>query len=418
MIALGPFRGRTLLLVALTACGGPSVAPDQAALPSAPEAPQEPAERTLPNPVLRHLPQASPYARTPTTELGAARTSLTSFVAAEMLRDPGNGWALAHGLLALGPDARMEDGEPAADALLSRFARRTGPDRVEVPRRSATGAPLEPHEALVLKTLVELGFPPSHRVKVEGEDATLADLWRGELGSTWVASGAMSFTSWGDTPWLLSSAATWAPGELTWSASGHTTTLNGFTHAAVAQLLADTDMLERARAGTEPLQKRGQGIFGHPCGGAHFLQGVATAVAYGFGEPADRAVLEAQARLHLWRFGQELLILDAAAKAAPATFGLVLDIQRLKFAGHHLETVHRLATLGLLPPGDAEVEASLAAGRAEVLRAIAALEARGAYAHPEKVRAEREQSWLDLLGDSAHALRGLQLDAGLATTLR
>ncbi len=417
-MAAWPPYARTLPLAVLLACGGPPTAPERQAAPLAPVAPQEAAPRPPPAPVLRHVPQASPYARTPSPELGAARASMTSFVAAEILRDPGNGWALAHGLLALGPDARMEGGEPVADALLSRFARRAGTDQVQIPRRSSTGAPLEPHEALVLKTLVELGFPPSHRVTVEGADASLADLWRGEVGSAWVEGGAMSFTSWGDTPWLLSSAATWAPAAFTWSAAGHTTTLDGFTHAAVVQLQADTDFLQRARAGSEPLQKRGQGIFGHPCGGAHFLQGVATAVAYGFGQPEDRAVLEAQARLHLWRFGQELAILDAAATAAPATFGLVLDIQRLKFAGHHLETIHRLATLGLLPPGDAEVEASLASGRAEILRAVASLEARGSYAHPEQVRAEREQSWLDLLGDSAHAVRGLQLDAGLATTLR
>ncbi|HMV69276.1 MAG TPA: hypothetical protein PKA64_20710, partial [Myxococcota bacterium] len=162
-----------------------------------------------------------------------------------------------------------------------------------------------------------------------------------------------------------------------------------------------------ARDGARPLVKERQGIFGYACGGAHFVAAVATLVGLGHGDAADRASVEASARLHLWRLDAELALTDAAIEANP-DWRLLLVVQRLKLLGHWLEVTHRLASLGLLAP-DEQARAATRRAVEELARTVEALDAVGAWSDLAAIRAEREQTWLDLVGDGAHALHALEL---------
>jgi hypothetical protein len=411
---------RGLLVAWLVACGGdvpstPVDPPCSAHLEgSAGPLPASALPELLPAP--RGVLRPSPYAAPLSTEALAAAGVLEAHVRAHVLRAD-NAWSTAHALLALGPDAAFPDGASAIDATFARFAVRDGA-RVTFPR-SRDGQPVEPHTGLVLKTLVELGVGPERTVPVGDGRVPLADVWRGNLAAAWIDGDRTSFTSPRDTPWTLHALAAWAPPGAAWTPAGHPEqTLDALTEAVVGTLVADTAFLAAARASGASFQKRGQGIFAHPCGGAHLLQGAAVAVGFGFGAQATRAAVVEQARLHLWRFPRELAILDAAVARAPADLRLVLEVQRLKFAGHHLETLHQLAVQGLLPADDAEVRASLEAGLAEVVRAVGTLAGgHRAFERLDEIRAARAQTWLDLLGDSAHALHGLRVHAGEAKLL-
>lgn len=405
---------RGLLVAWLVACGGGSssvpVDPPCSAHPEGSAA--SPAPAALPDvlPAPRGVLRASPYAAPLSAEAVAVAGVLDAHVRTHVLRAD-NAWSTAHALLALGTDASFPDGVSAIDATFAGFALRDG-ERVAFPR-SRDGQPVEPHAGLILKTLVELGVEPERTVPVGAGRVPLADVWRGTLGAAWIEGGRSSFSSPRDTPWTLHALAAWAPPGAAWSSAGHPQTLDSLTDAVVGTLVADTAFLAAARAEGTSFQKRGQGIFAHPCGGAHLLQGAAVAVGFGFGAGSTRAAVVEQARLHLWRFPRELAILDDAVARAPAELRLVLEVQRLKFAGHHLETLHQLAVHGLLPDGDPEVRASLDAGVTEVIRAVRTLTGeQHAFERLDEIRAARAQTWLDLLGDSAHALHGLRVHAG------
>ena len=73
--------------------------------------------------------------------------------------------------------------------------------------------------------------------------------------------------------------------------------------------------------------------------------------------------------------------------------------------------------MGLIEAGDAELKGSAELGLKEVLRTVDTLDKMGAFDKMAEIRAAREQTFLDLVGDSAHALRGLQLATGEAKML-
>ncbi|MCB9681464.1 MAG: hypothetical protein H6733_08325 [Alphaproteobacteria bacterium] len=330
--------------------------------------------------------------------------------------DPDNAWAIGHALLALGPDARLADGRSAFEVLFARYAQVVpmGPATIlRFPRKDGDRL-VEPHTALVLKTVTDLGLAPDTKVTVAGAPHPLAELYRGTLDQIWTDPPELSVLSWNDVPWALQGLATWSAPHTAWRTSdGHDMDLDTLTHQVVDRLVQDTAFLEAARVADAPLVKQGQGIFSYTCGGAHLLQGAATAVARGFGTADDRVAMVAQARLAMWRFPRELAIVDDALVRAPE-YAEILRIQRLKFVGHHLETMERFAALGLVPGDDPELQASVTRALDELVASVGALEAAGTFDDMDGVRRRREQSWLDLIGDSAHALRGLDLATGQA----
>lgn len=334
-------------------------------------------------------------------------------------RDPKNPWAVAHGLLARGPDMQLADGRPAVDALFADAAEIVtlgGHALLQFPAERAELL-VEPHTALQLKNMAEIGVSPAREVSVAGQRRAVADLYRATLVGSWidVASNKASFRSPDDVGWLVQALATWAPGpELRWRATnGGEQDLRLLTRFAVGALVKETAFLAEAMQAGQGFERKGQGIFRYTCGGAHLLQGAAYAVARGFGGEQERAAMEAQARLHLWRFPREQAITDNAIQRAPE-HRLRLLSQRLKFAGHALESAEKLRILGLLPAGDAE-HAVLEEMARSIVATTRTLREGGAFAKLDEIRAANPQLYLDLVGDSAHALRGLELALGRQT---
>jgi hypothetical protein len=230
-----------------------------------------------------------------------------------------------------------------------------------------------------------------------------------------------------DAPWALQALATWAPDDLAWKAEGgRPMTMDGFTDAIVETLVQETRFLTDARgAGQIPQKDTRRGIFRYTCGGQHLVMGAAYAVGRGFGSEQHRATMCEQRDLLRWRIDVELAALDPHLQSGqldPATAALLLS-QRLKFLGHWLETTHKILALRLCEPTE-EDTAATARVAAELVRTLAALDSLGVWkdlptlrTHPTYAGVPRgpEQLYLDLVGDSAHAVRGIDLATGVGT---
>jgi hypothetical protein len=179
---------------------------------------------------------------------------------------------------------------------------------------------------------------------------------------------------------------------------------------SLAVLVTETQFLAKAMQAGADFRREGQGIFRYTCGGAHLLQGVSYAVARGLGGPRGVAAIQGQVAMQYYRLPRELKIYDQALQQHPE-HQLRLLVQRLKFTGHFLESMTRLAALGFYEPTDAQLEALRGVAQQVVLvtRALVKL---GVMQEPHQLRSQDEQLYLDLLGDSAHAVRGMELALG------
>ncbi len=358
----------------------------------------------------------SPAATPGDPALEQARTVLMAVVDRHA-GNPNNPWAIGHGLLAKGPEMKTWEEKLAIPFLFERYAKRVrvgDTTLVHFPAKEGS-IRIEPHADLVLKVLMELGTPLESRYLVEGEPATLEDLYRHSLYEAWVEDDAVGFASDNDTPWALQALATPAPDELKWTADGYRPmNMDAFTDYVVADLHEQTAFMRDAMAKGETVQKRKQGIFSYTCGGQHLLQGAAYAVARGFGSDASRTYVEEEVDVLFWRMGVELPLYDKLIEENPTFAGLLLE-QRLKFLGHFLESTHKMAALGLFEPDETQKGQMLKA-REELVKTVATLLKLGTFAQLDEWGAGEDpakyQTYLDFVGDSAHAIRGIDLSTG------
>lgn len=329
--------------------------------------------------------------------------------------DPENPWAVAHALLARGPDLVLTNGQPAVDFLFSTYGQvldTPGGGRLQFPADQGD-VRIEPHTDLLLKALVGAGADPARMVKVQDRELPVADLWRGSLLRSYLvpARNHSRYASPDDIAWSLQGLSGWAPPALTWVAlDGTPMGLDDLTDYAAAVLYSETRFLAQAQAQGKPFQKQGQGIFQYTCGGAHLLQGVSYAVLRGFGSEDARRVVDEQIGLWFYRFPVESTIIRKALDQFPEHQDK-LTVQRLKFSGHFLESMSTLAIMGAYTPNPHQ-QALLAEAAQEVVLATATLEQRGLLSDLPAVRKRDEQLYLDIVGDSAHAIRGLELALG------
>jgi len=406
-----------LLAAALSACGASE-------LPEATETPEPPAARAEAPAASAALPAITPPKnRVKTPFPGEASPDLESAI--ELLADtvdahasdPENPWAVAHGLLARGAGFTLSDGEPAVEAMFKDYA-----FEEELGGRALVGFPrkrgeirIEPHTDLLLKAMTEAGVDPSLAVEVDGHPHEVGDLWRHSLLTTWLnlGNGESSFDSPNDMPWGIQAIAAWAPENLQWAAAqGTPMSMNDMTRLMVHVLHTESGFMLQAMAAGEDFQKRGQGIFQYTCGGAHLLQGGAFVVARGFGGEDELEKLRQQGALLYYRFPRELAITTSGAAQRP-DMALILMVQQLKFVGHWLESAHKLAASGIYPPSGAERQV-MAQALVALVDTVSALKRLGAYDNLDTIRLENEQLYLDLIGDSAHALHGVELALGRA----
>ncbi len=361
--------------------------------------------------------QASQAAVPTTPAIDAARASLLAVVEGHA-RDPGNPWAVGHALLALGPEATLSNGQPAVDHLFAEYAQTVdieGETALVFPR-SRGDIRIEPHSDLLLKAFTEIGLKPDRKVTVQGAEHELGQLYRHSMRRAWVQGSRVGFDDHDDTAWALQALATWAPKDQTWTADGgHAMTMDGFTSSVVAKLHEENTPLHLAMKQDRSVQKRGQHIFGYTCGGAHLFQGAAYAVGRGFGTDQDRATVVAEIPLLFWRLRDELAQIDAAIRIEPKLSPLFVE-QRLKFLGHFLESTHKASAMGLWQPDEAQ-KAELAFALDQLVSTVDILQRMGLFDKLAGLREGQEQFYLDVVGDSAHALRGLDLATGKGTVL-
>lgn len=342
--------------------------------------------------------------------------STLSAVVERYAGDPDNPWAIMHGVLARGPEFRLADGRGGLAHVFAAYAepRAFGALTLLAFPRSREEKPVEPHADLVLKNLAEVGVDPAASFPVGAGVATAADLYRATLLKTWIriSENKLSFDGFNDMPWGLQALATWAPSdELRWVAEdGSSMDLDDFTDFTVAVLHKESKFMFQAMAAGQEFERKGQPLFSYACGGAHMVQGASFAVARGFGRPESRKAVAAQAGLLLYRLPIELRIYDDAMKKMRQHRQKLL-VQRLKFLGHWLETMSKLEILGLFTPDDVQ-RATIEGAAQNLVITVKAIEDEGLFGDMAGVRSRDEQLYLDLVGDSAHAIRGLELALG------
>jgi len=346
--------------------------------------------------------------------------------------DPESPWAVAHAMLALGPEMAIPGtDQPAVDHLAATYGQplRVGRERLWTFPPKRGGHLVDVHTDLLLKAFTEGGLPPDRAVTVAGEPTTLGDLYRYSLFRAWTdGEGSTGFQGGGfrDAPWALQALATWAPPHLTWTAeNGRRMQLDDLTRGLREAIARDTAFMKAAHAEDRTMQKDiRRGFFGWTCGGQHALQGLTYAVARGFGNAADKKEVCDQVDLLGWRTDVELGTLDPLIASSDEPIQVLMYVQRLKYLGHTLETVHKAAAMGVCELTEAQRRHSHRVAR-ELVRTVAGLTELGAFDRLEEFAANPafdpirkgggRQVMLDLIGDSAHAIRGIDMATGTGT---
>jgi hypothetical protein len=328
-------------------------------------------------------------------------------------RDPTNPWAIGHGLVAEGQNMMLSNGVMAVDWLFSTYAKRQKVDSrwlLSFPE-SQGRIRIEPHPDLLLKAITDAGIQPDYPVKVMGHAHTVSDLYKGVLYETYfdATSGRSSYTDANEMPWSLFGIASWASPKMSWTGSfGHDTSLDDFTDHVGHQLNRATQFIADAKRDGRQFKKQRQGIFAFTCGGSHLIQGVVHARLLGFGQSTKNSPFSEEVDRLAYRYPIELAQIDAGIQSHPS-FRLPLLIQRLKLTGHTLETLARIATSGVANSPD---HLTLSKYIADLSESVLALQANGAFENINLIGQKNEQMYLDLVGDSAHALRGLRIATG------
>jgi hypothetical protein len=389
----------SVLLLTGGACEGRNTAPSsaprdskvQSARPSAATVPTAPA--------------------TPAATRAAAQRALTRLEAAlhAAAGDPENPWALAHGLLAFGKDYKARDGRSAVLVVASFAERRLGEDGSTtrygfVAERN--GRPVEPHPHLLVKTFLEVGVDPD--LDFAAADGEMIDVRRLIVDMRASVREPQTDAQWHDAAWWLTA--------LELDPTSKPTDLPRLRAAALARLEADDAVLATEAADpflpTAPMgaaKRRKTHIYGHPCGGLHFVQAVLRA-ASASGSADFRARASQHVRLLVRRYDAERALYAQALRAHPAA-KLLVRAQQLKFFGHLLETLALADELGVLD-GEAGLRETVTVARrnaaGDLLATLAELEAEHAYARLPELSVEKPQLHLDLIGDGCHAIAGVR----------
>ena len=407
-----PSRTRTcttavLVLLTAWACGGPDAAPGVRRDSTSQSAQSPPPPAAAPAPPARDAPAApAPAATRSAAERAIGRLEDTLRAAAGDADSP---WALAHGLLAFGKDYRARDGRSAVLVAASFAERRIDEDGRTIRygfTAARNGKPVEPHPYLLVKTFLEVGVDPD--LGFVTADGTTIDVRRLITDMRASVREPQTDAQWHDAAWWLTA--------LELDQTAQSTELPRWRAAALARLEADDAVL--AAQAADPFHpsapmgaaKRGKThIYGHPCGGLHFVQAVLRA-ASASGSTEFRARASRQVRLLLRRHEAERALYAEMLRTHPAA-KLVVSGQQLKFFGHLLETLALADELGVLRD-DAGLQGAVTAARrtvaGDLLATLAALQTERAYERLPELAVDKPQLHLDLIGDGCHAIAGLR----------
>lgn len=329
--------------------------------------------------------------------------------------DPKSPWALAHGMVAFGADFAAADGRPAARVIVS-FAEQTvvGEKKLWLFPEKKGSDPVEPHRFLLVKTLLEMNVPLDQTFETASSDrVTLARLVA-DLRSA--ASEPKTDADYHHVAWQISALAEHVRREP--KAAESPPLLAGLIAAGLGRLEADQKVVEgyggppeKAFDEGSPLHvaKRDKtGIYGHSCGGMHLVQALASAVAVA-GSDDDKRRFRRQLGVLLFRYELERPAYAGLLQRHPDQ-GLLIRLQQQKFFGHLVESLTLARSLGLTAPdteGGKRIDQVIRFAAADLVDVSGGLVSGGVYDRLDAIRKEREQTYLDLIGDACHALRGL-----------
>ncbi len=319
-------------------------------------------------------------------------------------RDANNPWALAHGLLAFGKELRASNGELATDTAMA-FLEKSNVDGKTVwafPQRTKDHVPVEPHRNSIVLSLLSAGVPLDHSFRLPSTarvtlKSVLNDSWR-------YLSQPDQENDWKNHAWTLSSFLV-ANRAMPSAFSKRHKTLKTISARTLDELSVRQAFLAKRMKANEPekVEKRKQGIYGHTCGGLHFVQAAVMSAAY-LNTPEAQKKIQKQLQITLFRWEAERRIYQSVLKAQPRYKWLIL-VQELKFYGHVLETFALAHQWGVLKSNE-DLKTKLGQVAHDLGKTVAAL--KPAYQKQESIRDTTNQTYLDMIGDGCHAIRGLE----------
>jgi len=336
--------------------------------------------------------------------------------------NPGNAWALAHGILARGRDFKATDGRRAVEVLVNDFLLAEAVPGIRgihpyFPKKQGD-VRVEPHTDLVLKTFIEAGLPLDELLVDRMGAPSLERLFRSSrlrFAPAKASEGTSLFSSPDDAPWTAQAwcQAVQRGAEATWrTASGQTLETSVVAEDLLSVLEREYAFLAEARQKGETVKKQRQHIFNYACGGAHLFQGVLACVAAGLPPgPEPRKRLLDIIDLYLFRIPLETGIVDGGMRQAPRMAPILLN-QDVKFIGHALEGLSLAQKQGIWTPSEQQAQ-DLDRAESRMAFHVHQLQRMGAYQPERMKRLTRTeggfQFYLDLVGDAAHAYRGMAL---------
>ena len=315
-------------------------------------------------------------------------------------------WALAHGLIAFGKDFRAANGKPAAEVIFSYAEPKTveGQTRYFFPERKE-GDLVEPHPHLLVKSLLEAGLPASISYPAsDGQTITLERLSADLVG---IAKIPTSDTEWRNIAWQVSAMAALAKQPENFEELSRAVLFRLEQEQRVVSDYSGT--AAQAFASGSPLRAaktKKTGIFGHSCGGFHLFQAALTANPKANDQAAT---IKKQLGVLIFRYESERSILRKMLADHPGQ-GLLLRVQQVKFFGHLVETLTLARQQERYDPqseGGRRLDRLIFQSAQDLGQAARELAQGGVYSRLDAIRKEREQTYLDLVGDACHAIRGL-----------
>jgi hypothetical protein len=321
--------------------------------------------------------------------------------------DPENPWAMAHGLLAFGPEMKASDGRLAIDVMVDDYAEshpNADKELLRFPEKTRQGLPVEPHRHLMVKSLLEALVPSARKFTLKsGAVVTMAKLADDMEASIEEPSDD---EEWHNFPWSLSMLLSQRPPK-----NDEVKALHGALRLSV--LVDKTLLYLEAQQGfigelmdqhrPDALQKQKQLIYSHTCGGLHLIQAAVKGALY-TKDPRQLKRAERQLEILLFRWQAERKIYEKALNGSPE-YRILLLTQELKFYGHALETFALARRWGAFR-NDPDTRDKMALLAGDLIRIIDSLDVD--YEHLDDIRRAREQTYFDLIGDGCHAVRGLR----------
>lgn len=314
-------------------------------------------------------------------------------------------WALAHGLLAFGPDFRTDEDRQAVDAIAAFAAPETVGNRevYRFAKRTKKGLAAESHPNLLVSALVSAGVPLERKLTVgDGKSVKLRRLVQ---DAEWAFTISNTDKGWNDYAWSGSIFFTvHAPMEQLQTRAGPLA-LPLLNERALAHLEDEQSFLTRLmdQGRLEGVRKRRQGIYAHSCGGLHMVQAVAQGASK-VGSPELVERVRRQLDVVRFRWAAERAIYRQSIAANP-NYAPLLLVQELKFFGHALETFALAAGWGIdLNEDDLRFTRRVTA---DLVRTVEQLQP--IYSAQDALRKASEQTYNDLIGDGCHAVRALRL---------